>query len=243
MRSFFNIILSGVLLAVLMSGCQPSTVLETGVEGVTIPDNLGGDMTLPESSSYVIPDDAETGVNGGPGAMSTTAADYSYYPEDRRQESTETTQTGTMVILYVPHSNGIISSFDFVDTIDADSLIGALINNNALTDDITAESFEISEDGQSATLTVTGARSVYEAATEEQVVTAIANTFIDNFNLHSISVNVTESGNNYENLSFSQEFDAKRQSAGESSEDSTTQKTDQAESEANESSGDTGSTD
>lgn len=238
MKTFFNMILSGVLLALLMSGCQPSTVLETGIEGVTAPDDLGGDMTFPESSSYVIPEDAETGVNGGPGAMSTTAVDYSYYPEERIQSSSETTQTGTMVILYIPGSGGITSSFDFVDTVDGDSLIGALINNNALTDDITAESFEISEDGQSATLTVTGARSVYEAATEEEVVTAIANTFIDNFNLHYISINVTESGNSYENLRFSQEFDAKRQSAQESSEDSANQETDRVEGESNESTGD-----
>lgn len=190
--------------ATLLVACAPSTIEESaGIDMenvISIPENLTGELTLPESSEYTIPEGAETGVNGGPGAMSTTAVDYSYFPEDKRPD--ENTESGTMVILYVPGSRGITNNFDYVDTIDAESLIEVLINNNAVTDDVEVESFEISEDGSSASLTISKATSVYEAASEDEVVAAIANTFIDNFSLKTISVSVTESGNTYDDMGF-----------------------------------------
>lgn len=210
MKRFVVELLIGILL-VLLAGCSPSNIQQsndTNLQGLIVPDDLTGDMTLPETSEYVIPADAETGENGGPGAMETTAADYSYYPEDK--QPSETVDNGILVILYVPRSGGIFSTFDFVDTLDEDSLMEVLVNNNTITDDVTLESFEMAEDGNSASIIISNATSVYEAASEEEVVTAIANTFIDNLGLDTVSLSVTSSGNTYTDLSYSQKFNANK---------------------------------
>lgn len=220
MKRFLTGILTSVML-IMLAGCTPSTIQESTApipEGVTIPENLAGTMEMPESTAYVIPEGAE-----GPGQMAETASlDYSYYPDDK--QPTETDDSGTeLVILYVPQSGGIVARFDEVETKDAESLMTALIDNNAVTDDVTVGSFEISEDGHSASLTVSAATSVYQAAPEREVVTAIANTFIDGFQLDTISVTVSSSGNVYTDLSFSQEYDAsKRATSAAESESETT---------------------
>ena len=196
----------------MLFGCTPSTIRESGApedfpDGVVIEKNTTAAMTLPETSKYTIPADAETGENGGPGAMETTAVDRSYYPEDKQQgESVE--ENGTMIIVYIPGSNGISASFDYVDTCDAASVIQALKNNNALTDDIDLISYTPSEDGKSAQLEISDATSVYAAASDKMVVAAVANTFIDNFGLDEIDV--TAAGEDYGYMGFSQEFDTKK---------------------------------
>ncbi len=208
-KSIIAIILGAAALALF--GCTPSTIEESGADDIAMPDgisvqrNTTAAMTLPESSAYTIPADAETGVNGGPGAMSTTAVDYSYYPEDKRPVETEEEQ-GTMIILYIPGRGGLRTSFDIVDTCDAETVFQALKNNNALTDDVDLVSFEVSEDQASAVLEMTDSTAVYAAATEEEVVTAVANTFINNFGLDEIKIIV--GGEDFGYLGFSQEYDA-----------------------------------
>lgn len=220
MKRFLHKCLLG-LTAVSLAACTPSTVQESRdprFQAETVPDDLTGDMTLPESTAYTIPEGAETGENGGPGPLATTG-DYSYYPEDK--QPTEGTETGATVILYIPGADGIRAAFENIETMDADSLMEALINNNAVTDDVSVESFEIAEDESSATLVISNATSVYEAASEDEVVTAVANTFIDNFGLDTISVSVTESGGEYPDQVFSQEYDVKKQQTDSVEQDDT----------------------
>lgn len=211
MKKFLNILMLSAA-ALMLFGCTPSTIRESGApedfpDGVVIEKNTTAAMTLPETSKYTIPADAETGENGGPGAMETTAVDRSYYPEDKQHgESVE--ENGTMIIVYIPGSNGISASFDYVDTCDAASVIQALKNNNALTDDIDLISYTPSEDGRSAQLEISDATSVYAAASDKMVVAAVANTFIDNFGLDEIDV--TAAGEDYGYMGFSQEFDTKK---------------------------------
>ena len=194
MKRFLNKLVIGAA-AISLFGCTPSSIQESNPDDMMMPDgvviekNPTAAMTLPESSSYTIPDDAPTGENGGPGAMSTTAVDYSYYPEDKRpSESAE--EQGTMIIIYVPGPKGITTSFDYVDTCDAESVLQALKNNNAITESVELVSFEVNDEERSAVLEISEAASVYAAASEDEVVAAIANTFIDNFSLDEIDMRV-----------------------------------------------------
>lgn len=209
MKRFLNKLVIGTV-AISLFGCTPSSIQESNPDDMMMPDgvvierNPTAAMTLPESSSYTIPDDAPTGENGGPGAMSTTAVDYSYYPEDKRpSESAE--EQGTMIILYIPGPKGITTSFDYVDTCDAESVLQALKNNNAITESVELVSFEVNDAERSAVLEISEAASVYAAASEEEVVTAVVNTFIDNFSLDEIDMIV--SGEDLGYMGFSQEFD------------------------------------
>lgn len=212
MKRFLNAVILG-LTALTLFGCNPSSSQESSseipsdeIEGLLIPRNTTAYMTLPETSKYVIPEGAETGENGGPGAMSTTAVDYSYYPDDKRPvESSE--EQGTMIILYVPGAKGLTTVFDYVDACDAESVLQALKDNNALTGDVDLVSFEISEDGRSAEIEITDSTAVYAAASEDMVVTAVANTYIDNFSLDEIKVIV--GGADMGTRGFSQEYEAK----------------------------------
>lgn len=211
MKKLLNIMMLGAV-TVSLFGCSPSNIKESSStpedmpDGIIIEKNTTAAMTLPETSKYTIPADAETGENGGPGAMETTAVDRSYYPEDK-QHGESLDETGTMIIVYVPGPKGISPSFDYVDTCDAESVMQALKNNNAVTDDVEVYSFEVSEDGRSAVLNISDATSVYAAAPEKEVVAAIANTFIDNFSLDEISVSTD--GTDYGYMGFSQEYDVK----------------------------------
>ena len=136
--------------------------------------------------------------------MATTAVDYSYYPEDKRpSESAE--EQGTMIIIYIPGPKGITTSFDYVDTCDAESVLQALKNNNAITESVELVSFEVNDAERSAVLEISEAASVYAAASEEEVVAAVANTFIDNFSLDEIDMIV--GGEDLGYMGFSQEFD------------------------------------
>ena len=209
MKKFLNIVTLGAA-ALMLFGCTPSNIQESAdredmPDGLVIERETSAAMTLPETSKYTIPADAETGENGGPGAMETTAVDRSYYPEDKQHgESAE--EKGTMVILYVPGAKGMGGGFDYVDTCDAESVIQALKNNNALTEDVELISFEISEDGRSAKLNISAATAVYAAAPADEVVAAVGNTFIDNFNLDEIDI--TAGSVDYGYLGFQQQYDA-----------------------------------
>ena len=209
MKRFLNKLVIGAA-AISLFGCTPSSIQESNPDDMMMPDgvvierNPTAAMTLPESSSYTIPDDAPTGENGGPGAMATTAVDYSYYPEDKRpSESAE--EQGTMIIIYIPGPKGITTSFDYVDTCDAESELQALKNNNAITESVELVSFEVNDAERSAVLEISEAASVYAAASEEEVVAAVANTFIDNFSLDEIDMIV--GGEDLGYMGFSQEFD------------------------------------
>jgi len=90
----------------VLSGCAKSNVHAVNETGVP-EDALIVDMnateetwTMPETSKYTIPENAETGEFGGPGAMETTAVDYSYYPESKRPKESEEEETSTLVCYY-----------------------------------------------------------------------------------------------------------------------------------------------
>lgn len=161
MKRFLNKLVIGAA-AISLFGCTPSSIQESNPDDMMMPDgvvierNPTAAMTLPESSSYTIPDDAPTGENGGPGAMATTAVDYSYYPEDKRpSESAE--EQGTMIIIYIPGPKGITTSFDYVDTCDAESVLQALKNNNAITESVELVRFEVNDAERSAVLEISEA--------------------------------------------------------------------------------------
>ena len=193
------------LSALTLYGCSPSTIeVETSQEipeGAIMESSTLPKMTLPETTKYTIPADAETGEQGGPGAMATTQADYSYYPEDKRPH--EGDSEGTLVIVYKVVDGGIDQDFESVEVCDAQSLIDAMVRVGAIKEGTKVESFEV--DGKSAVLKLDQVSAVAYKAKEEAVAAGIANTFIDNLDLEEVQLVIGDK--DYGKLSFSSEYD------------------------------------
>lgn len=192
MKKIVNIILLGTA-AALLAGCSPSTITneETAFipDGAVIPSEEETTWTLPETKEYVIPDDAPTGENGGPGAMETTAVDYSMYPADKQPVAAEPgDENTTLVILYRQTDLGLQQDFDAVDVCDADSLIEALIKNGAFKDGTKVVDFSV-DDNKTGHLKL-DKLDIYGTRDEDVVISGIANTFIDNLQLKDIEITI-----------------------------------------------------
>lgn len=192
MKKIVNMILLGTA-AALLAGCSPSTITneETSFipDGAVIPSEQETTWTLPETKEYVIPDDAPTGENGGPGAMETTAVDYSMYPADKQPVAAEPgDENTTLVILYRQTDLGLQQDFDAVDVCDADSLIDALIKNGAFKDGTKVVDFSV-DDNKTGHLKL-DKLDIYGTRDEDVVISGIANTFIDNLQLKDIEITI-----------------------------------------------------
>ena len=203
-----------VMLAVFaLWACAPSKIQsnETNPEGVTGDvvrvSKSAADETKKETmestqSTYSIPADAPTGVNGGPGMMQTNAVnDKANYPADKQIIGD---QSGTSVCLYSLGEYGISQLFDTVDTADANTLVASMVTNQILADGTTVEDFSV-KDGV-GTLKLNQLKGVYDGWTEEKIVACVVNTFTDNLNL--TSVNLTAGGKDYGNQTYTDKYDA-----------------------------------
>ena len=203
------IMIAGLMAALTACGgskTEESTVAE-GMEGAVVGDILSqttqAEGLLETDSTYSIPADAPTGVNGGPGMMETQEATINpNYPEDKQQG--EAAQEGTMICLYAAANYGIYQLFDTVDVCDADSLIAAMINNDVVEADTEVEAF--SNEGGDAVLKLNTLKAGYDSASEEQIVTCICNTFIENLGLNSIELEV--GGESYGQRTFVDDYAA-----------------------------------
>lgn len=202
-----------VLAAFALAACTPSNIKSEEsmtmpqdvlkVEKTTKADGETAASKAPSSTAaYSIPADAPTGEKGGPGMMETTTADAKAdYPEDKKAIGEE---TGTVVCLYTLDETGVNQLFDSVDTCDADSLVAALVTNKVLADGTKAESFSV-ENGVGK-LKLNKLEGVYAKAKEEQLTACVANTFIDNLDLKSLSLRAGDK--DYGTLTFTDEYNA-----------------------------------
>ena len=109
-----------------------------------------------------------------------------------------------MICLYAAANYGIYQLFDTVDVCDADSLIAAMINNDVVEADTEVEAF--SNEGGDAVLKLNTLKAGYDSASEEQIVTCICNTFIENLGLNSIELEV--GGESYGQRTFVDDYAA-----------------------------------
>lgn len=211
MKKLVSIAIFGAA-AALLAGCSPSTIKneETSFipDGAIIETQNETTWTLPETREYVIPDDAPTGEFGGPGAMETTAVDYSMYPEGKQPvAATPEDENKTQIILYRQTDLGLTQDFDAVDVCDADTLIAALAKNGAFKDGTEVVEFTVDEDSNGdkhGTLKL-NKLDIYSSRLEDVVVAGIANTFIDNLWLKDIDIIIGDK--DYGVLEYTNEYD------------------------------------
>ena len=206
MKKIINIVLMAAAAAVL-AGCSPSTIKNEETSAIpdeaTIPAEEETTWTLPETKEYVIPENAPTGENGGPGAMETTAVDYSMYPASKQPVVAEPgDENKTLVILYRQTDLGLKQDFDSVDTCDADTLIEALAKNGAFKVGSKVTEFTVDDD-KIGHLTL-DKLDIYGTSDEDVVVAGIANTFIDNLQLKGLELIAGDK--NYGTLEFNSEY-------------------------------------
>lgn len=206
MKKIVNIVLLGVAAAVL-TACSPSTITNEETQfipdGAIIPSEQETTWTLPETKEYVIPENAPTGEAGGPGAMETTAVDYSMYPEDKRPVAAEPgDENTTLVIIYRQTDLGLEQDFDAVDVCDAASLIEALSKNGAFKEGSKVVDFTV-DDNKTGHLKL-DKLNIYGSRDEDVVIAGIANTFIDNLQLKDIEITIGDK--DYGVLEFNTEY-------------------------------------
>jgi len=206
-RKILYIAVIGMAAAVL-AACTPSDIKASQSmeipEGAILETGTRETWTMPESSQYTIPAEAETGEKGGPGAMATTAVDYSYYPSDKQPVIADGETAITQVIIYKAVLGGIDQDFDAVEECNAESLIDAMIRSGALKEGAEVLSFEVTD--RVGTLELSEMNGVFYKATEEEVVASVVNTFIDNLDLDALHLIVGDK--DYGEMGFTSEFDA-----------------------------------
>lgn len=207
MRKILHVAVIGMAAAVL-AACTPSDIKASQSmeipEGAILETGTRETWTMPESSQYTIPAEAETGEKGGPGAMATTAVDYSYYPSDKQPVIADGETAITQVIIYKAVLGGIDQDFDAVEECNAESLIDAMIRSGALKEGAEVLSFEVTD--RVGTLELSEMNGVFYKATEEEVVASVVNTFIDNLDLDALHLIVGDK--DYGEMGFTSEFDA-----------------------------------
>lgn len=152
-------------------------------------------------STYSIPADAPTGVNGGPGMMETQAATINpNYPEDKQVVGAPS--EGTMVCLYAAANYGIYQLFEYVDEANADSLVSVMTQDDIL--EAGTEVISFSNEGGEAELELNQLIAGYDSASEDQILACVANTFIENLGLDKLTITVD--GETYGPLTFNDDY-------------------------------------
>lgn len=202
-----------VLAVFTLMACAPSNIqseetLPAGVpEDVVRVSKAAGEGTQKETmsstqSTYSIPADAPTGVDGGPGVMQTNAVnDKGNYPTDKQIVGE---QSGTSICLYEIGDAGLSQLFDTVETADADSIVASMVENGILAEGTKVEAFSAA--GGVGTLQLNELKAVYEDAKEEEVVAAVANTFLESLDLSSLKL--TAGGKDYGEQVYTDKYDA-----------------------------------
>lgn len=170
----------------LMAGCQRSKIViedtEFVPEGVILsaPNMSTEAMTTAPTSAYTIPEGAT-----GPGDVTLGADAYAGYSDDKKPQ-----QTGEIIQVryYYVNSKGLNEEYDVLENKDcnAENLNELLIGTGVLVDGTEVANFET--DGTNATLTLNKLEGQSSYATAELLAQALANTYIDNMNLDTLTV-------------------------------------------------------
>ena len=196
--------------ALSLAACTPSNI--TAEESTSVPEGVmateGETISLKDRPTveYVIPEDAPTGVDGGPGVMETTAVDNSFYPDDKQSPQTTAEAEGeeTVVCLYGVNDTGVVQTMAEAAGMDADSLIAAMVEEGILAAGTEVSSF--SQEGNTAELALNQLEAVYQDASEEQILACVVNTMTENLGLESISVKAGDK--DYGQQSYTDEYNA-----------------------------------
>ena len=196
--------------ALSLAACTPSNI--TAEESTSVPEGVmateGETISLKDRPTveYVIPEDAPTGVDGGPGVMETTAVDNSFYPDDKQSPQTTAEAEGeeAVVCLYGVNDTGVVQTMAEAAGMDADSLIAAMVEEGILAAGTEVSSF--SQEGNTAELALNQLEAVYQDASEEQILACVVNTMTENLGLESISVKAGDK--DYGQQSYSDEYNA-----------------------------------
>ena len=197
--------------ALAFSACGSSSETEAAADMTEPSAAVVGDIlsqTTPASgiisstdSTYSIPADAPTGVDGGPGVMATQPTTMNpNYPEDKQVIGAP--EEGTMVCLYAAANYGIYQLFEYVDVCEADSLVEVMTQDDIL--EAGTEIVAFSNEGGEARLELNELKAGYDSASEEQILTCVANTFIENLGLDSLTIVV--GGETYGPMSFNDDY-------------------------------------
>ena len=196
--------------ALSLAACTPSNI--TAEESTSVPEGVmateGETISLKDRPTveYVIPEDAPTGVDGGPGVMETTAVDNSFYPDDKQSPQTTAEAEGeeAVVCLYGVNDTGVVQTMAEAAGMDADSLIAAMVEEGILAEGTEVSSF--SQEGNTAELALNQLEAVYLDASEEQILACVVNTMTENLGLESISVKAGDK--DYGQQSYTDEYNA-----------------------------------
>lgn len=196
--------------ALSLAACTPSNI--TAEESTSVPEGVmateGETISLKDRPTveYVIPEDAPTGVDGGPGVMETTAVDNSFYPDDKQSPQTTAEAEGeeAVVCLYGVNDTGVVQTMAEAAGMDADSLIAAMVEEGILAEGTEVSSF--SQEGNTAELALNQLEAVYQDASEEQILACVVNTMTENLGLESISVKAGDK--DYGQQSYTDEYNA-----------------------------------
>ena len=196
--------------ALSLAACTPSNI--TAEESTSVPEGVmateGETISLKDRPTveYVIPEDAPTGVDGGPGVMETTAVDNSFYPDDKQSPQTTAEAEGeeAVVCLYGVNDTGVVQTMAEAAGMDADSLIAAMVEEGILAAGTEVSSF--SQEGNTAELALNQLEAVYQDASEEQILACVVNTMTENLGLESISVKAGDK--DYGQQSYTDEYNA-----------------------------------
>ena len=193
-----------------LAACTHSYI--TAEESTSVPEGVmateGETISLKDRPTveYVIPEDAPTGVDGGPGVMETTAVDNSFYPDDKQSPQTTAEAEGeeAVVCLYGVNDTGVVQTMAEAAGMDADSLIAAMVEEGILAAGTEVSSF--SQEGSTAELALNQLEAVYQDASEEQILACVVNTMTENLGLESISVKAGDK--DYGQQSYTDEYNA-----------------------------------
>ena len=196
--------------ALSLAACTPSNI--TAEESTSVLEGVmateGETISLKDRPTveYVIPEDAPTGVDGGPGVMETTAVDNSFYPDDKQSPQTTAEAEGeeAVVCLYGVNDTGVVQTMAEAAGMDADSLIAAMVEEGILAEGTEVSSF--SQEGSTAELALNQLEAVYQDASEEQILACVVNTMTENLGLESISVKAGDK--DYGQQSYTDEYNA-----------------------------------
>lgn len=177
-----------LLSAAMLSGCKAS---EIEIETKADMPQAGIIETQPTTAykkaevEYVVPEGAK-----GPGDAYIVGDEYEYYPEDRKPKGEEVQEV--QVRYFYVNSKGIGEDFDAVEGTEctAENLMQVLIEDGCLAGSTEIISYE--QEGDNGILTLSELTGVYENAAPEQLAQAVADTFIDNLFLDTLTVNVDD---------------------------------------------------
>lgn len=178
-------------MAMLLAACQSSNIevgggpaLDGSEDVVKNPsvNQTAAATTAAETPAYSIPADAK-----GPGDVTLGYDPYADYPEDKRPDPN---RKQIQVRYFYVNSQGLNEEFDIIEEekCNAENLNSFMVSMGVLKDGTEVAKFE--SDGTNGVLTLNQLEGQSSFATPDLLAQAIANTFIDNLALDTMTIKV-----------------------------------------------------